>query len=97
MRIKNIFSIALIVLSMAANNVAAKDAEKVNKTTIIPKEIKIIDSGKAVAKQTKKILEELDLLTTRESKGTNYFFSNTDTSILKTFVPSNGIVEYRSF
>ncbi|MCO7722543.1 glutamate racemase [Myroides odoratimimus] len=65
--------------------------------TIIPKEIKIIDSGKAVAKQTKKILEELDLLTIRESKGTNYFFSNTDTSILKTFVPSNGIVEYRSF
>lgn len=39
MRIKNIFFIALIFLSMAANNVAAKDAEMVNKTTIIPKEI----------------------------------------------------------
>lgn len=39
MRIKNIFFIALFFLSMAANNVAAKDAEMVNKTTIIPDEI----------------------------------------------------------
>lgn len=65
--------------------------------TIIPADIKIIDSGKAVAKHTKEVLEKLDLLTTNTSTGVNYFFSNTDIEILKTFTPESGIVEYRDF
>ncbi|WP_121964895.1 glutamate racemase [Myroides sp. N17-2] len=65
--------------------------------TIIPADIKIIDSGKAVAKHTKEVLEKLDLLTTNTSAGANYFFSNTDIEILKTFTPESGIVEYRDF
>ncbi|MGL4582001.1 MAG: glutamate racemase [Flavobacterium sp.] len=65
--------------------------------TIIPADIKIIDSGKAVAKHTKEVLEKLDLLTTNTSTGVNYFFSNTDIEILKTFTPKSGIVEYRDF
>lgn len=65
--------------------------------TIIPSDIKIIDSGRAVAKHTKEVLENLDLLTTNRGIGTNYFFSNTDVSILKSFAPETGIVEYRDF
>ncbi|MCC9042694.1 glutamate racemase [Myroides sp. M-43] len=65
--------------------------------TIIPNDIKIIDSGRAVAKHTKEILVELDLLSTKTDVGLNYFFSNTDIEILKTFVPQTGIVEYRDF
>jgi len=65
--------------------------------TIIPEGIQIIDSGKAVAKQTKKVLSELDLLTDRTTKGTNYFFTNHDLNILKEFAPFDGIIEHREF
>lgn len=65
--------------------------------TIIPESIQIIDSSKAVAKQTKKVLSELDLLTDRVTKGTNYFYTNLNLDILKDFTPKDGVVEYRDF
>ncbi|MDM1367248.1 glutamate racemase [Myroides marinus] len=65
--------------------------------TLIPSDIKIIDSGRAVAKQTRKVLEELDLLTTRDGLGRSCFYSNTDVTILKSFVPEASVVEYRDF
>jgi len=65
--------------------------------TIIPESVRIIDSGRAVAKQTQKVLAEYDLLTDRFDNGTNCFYSNTDIEILKTFVPEGTIVEYKDF
>nr|WP_297310030.1 glutamate racemase [uncultured Flavobacterium sp.] len=53
----------------------------------IPNEVKIIDSGEAVAKQTKNILEKLNLLNQTQGKVTNEFFINTDAKVLKTFLP----------
>lgn len=64
---------------------------------LIPENVRIIDSGKAVAKQTQKVLAEHDLLTDRFDNGTNCFYSNTDIEILKTFVPEEAVVEYKDF
>tara|TARA_B110000240_G_scaffold159575_1_gene178024 strand:+ start:114 stop:920 length:807 start_codon:yes stop_codon:yes gene_type:complete len=51
---------------------------------IIGKKIHIIDSGQAVAKQTKKVLSEADLLKTVqiENKSSHQFFINSDKSTL---------------
>lgn len=65
--------------------------------TLIPNDIKIIDSGRAVAKQTQKVLAEHDLLTNRVDTGTCCFYSNIDVAVLKTFVPEGAIVEYKDF
>ncbi len=61
--------------------------------TIIPDDILIIDSGEAVAKQTKKVLQENDLLSSSEEIGKNIFYSNIDTAILETFIPKNSIAK----
>jgi len=50
---------------------------------ILPKHIKIIDSGEAVAKQTKSILEKNHLLNTSNHKSTHLFYSNSDAAVLK--------------
>lgn len=61
---------------------------------IIPKSIKIIDSGEAVAKQTKKVLSELKLLNNDLTIPTNYFYINSDSTVMKTFLPGqNSILE----
>ncbi len=50
---------------------------------IVPKDIKIIDAGFAVARQTKKILEKFNIAQTKENcKTTHKFFSNKDTKVL---------------
>lgn len=61
--------------------------------TIIPDDILIIDSGEAVAKQTKKVLQENDLLSLSEEIGKTIFYSNINTAVLETFVPKNSIVQ----
>ncbi|MBV1887718.1 MAG: glutamate racemase [Urechidicola sp.] len=53
---------------------------------IIGKDVQIIDSGLAVAKQTKSILEQLQLTNTSKEKGTYQFYSNTDVSVLQTIL-----------
>ncbi|WP_394758619.1 glutamate racemase [Flavobacterium sp.] len=50
---------------------------------IIPSHIKIIDSGEAVARQTKAILEKNNLLNTSKIKSTQLFYTNSDSDVLK--------------
>ncbi|CAM3537928.1 murI protein [Flavobacterium saliperosum S13] len=50
---------------------------------IIPNHIKIIDSGEAVAKQTKKVLEKNNLLNLYEQKSKQIFYTNSDSKVLK--------------
>lgn len=49
---------------------------------ILPSRIHIIDSGEAVAKQTKKLLTENIGLNTANKKGTNLFYSNGNPEVL---------------
>ena len=50
---------------------------------ILPKHITIIDSGEAVAKQTRAILAENDLLRTEDQTPTLRFYMNTETDTLQ--------------
>jgi glutamate racemase len=65
--------------------------------TILPPNIQIIDSGFAVAKQTKKILGQRSLLSDANKKGVSLFYTNTNPEILKTFTPKGSSVEYLNF
>lgn len=49
---------------------------------ILPEHIKIIDSGEAVARQTKKVLEEKVGLNNNANRGRSIFYSNTNPSVL---------------
>lgn len=55
---------------------------------ILPDSVKIIDSGRAVAKQTKTVLEQMDLLTKAQNR-TPEFFSNGNPEILRALVNSD--------
>lgn len=50
---------------------------------ILPEHIKIIDSGEAVAKQTKSILEKNNLINTSFEKSKILFYTNSDATVLK--------------
>lgn len=50
---------------------------------IIPNHIKIIDSGEAVAKQTKKILEKNNLLNLSKENKKQFFYTNSNSKVLK--------------
>ena len=50
---------------------------------ILPSNIKIIDSGEAVAKQTQNILNQNNLMRIEKSLPSLQFFSNDNTSTLK--------------
>lgn len=65
--------------------------------TLVPDTIRIIDSGEAVAKHTKKILTEEHLLNSQTELGTKSYYTNIDTAILKSFAPKDAIVAYRDF
>jgi len=52
---------------------------------IIPKHIKIIDSGEAVARQTKNILSEMNLLNTQK-KSSQIFYTNYNPMVLKSIL-----------
>lgn len=63
---------------------------------IIPKHIKIIDSGEAVAKQTKHILEINNLFNT--SKEVNHvFYINSQPEVMQELIGSNYKVNYKDF
>lgn len=53
---------------------------------ILPERIKIIDSGEAVARQTKKILEKFDLFNTSGQVPKYKFFSNSNPEVLANLV-----------
>ena len=68
---------------------------------IIPPEVKIIDSGEAVAKQTQHVLEREKLLNSDENLAENTFYTNNNVQILESFIsriglPSNEI-SFRKF
>ena len=50
---------------------------------IIPKTVQIIDSGQAVAKQTKAILEEHNMINNCEDSSNQTFYSNTNPAVLE--------------
>ncbi len=53
---------------------------------LLPEHIKIIDSGEAVARQTKVILNQNGLLNNSKTKGGHTFFTNTEVAILESFL-----------
>ena len=50
---------------------------------ILPKEIKIIDSGEAVARQTKSVLSDRNELNEKNGNPKSIFYSNADSKVLK--------------
>lgn len=64
---------------------------------IVPKNVKIIDSGEAIALQTKRILEENNLLKTDQKTGEFLFYTNKETAVLQSFIEGFGIAEKVDF
>jgi len=64
---------------------------------IIPKSIKIIDSGEAVARQTKNILNEKVGFRTLEKPSMQIFYSNSDPKVLSDIVGKKFHVEQKDF
>lgn len=64
---------------------------------IIPNHIQIIDSGEAVAKQTRRILKEKNLLNMSQDKSYQLFYTNSDTTVLKTILAKEEAVFYKEF
>jgi glutamate racemase len=64
---------------------------------LLPKNVKIIDSGKAVAKQTKVILEKNNLLTSQQTIPENQFYTNGQTEVMASLLNSKFSVEYLDF
>ncbi|MHC5200690.1 glutamate racemase [Myroides sp. LJL119] len=64
---------------------------------IIPDHIKIIDSGKAVALQTKNILDQHNLLKVQLTKPSYKFYSNVDPKILASFITESAEIQYKDF
>lgn len=53
---------------------------------ILPNNVKIIDSGIAVARQTMAVLQEYELLNLSRSPGQHYVYSNSDKEVLQSLV-----------
>ncbi|MGD1947973.1 MAG: glutamate racemase [Croceivirga sp.] len=64
---------------------------------ILPAEIQIVDSGFAVAKQTRAILKENRLLRKENLDSTHYFYTNKDVDLLNQFVRSLGRTQFLDF
>ncbi len=63
---------------------------------IIPNNIKIIDSGYAVAKQTNKILIANKLLNTEQNNNKHIFYTNSNLAILTVFLKQLNLTNYSS-
>lgn len=64
---------------------------------LIPNHIKIIDSGEAVAKQTRRILKEKEMLNNSSEKSYQIFYTNSDATVLKTILLNKEDVVYKEF
>jgi len=67
---------------------------------LLPPEVKIIDSGEAVAKQTKTIIKQQHLANHTSQQGNREFYTNSDVAILKSFSiveKEKAIVSYLDF
>ncbi|WP_282122926.1 glutamate racemase [Algibacter mikhailovii] len=66
-------------------------------TDILPNHVRIIDSGEAVAKQTKSILTQNNLLNQKIITTKHFFFTNGDPAILKSLLGQEHHVEPKQF
>jgi len=64
---------------------------------ILPKHVKIIDSGEAVAKQTKSILKQHRLLNIDSSSGKSYFYTNGNPNVMQVLLKNIYSVETLDF
>lgn len=64
---------------------------------LLPNHVKIIDSGEAVARQTKAILEKNNLLNMQTTNAERLFFSNGNPEIMKLLLGSGYKVDYLDF
>ncbi len=66
-------------------------------TELLPNHVKIIDSGEAVARQTKAVLEKNDLLNTEAYNSKNQFYTNGNPKIMQSLLEFDYIVQYLDF
>lgn len=64
---------------------------------MLPSHVKIIDSGKAVARQTKAVLEGHQLLNRQVANPKSEFFSNGNPEVMHSLLGGNYIVDYLDF
>lgn len=64
---------------------------------LLPKHVKIIDSGEAVAKQTKAVLEKHNLLNLKTTKNKSQFYTNGNPEIMAPLLGGNFKVEHLVF
>ncbi|HQW68742.1 MAG TPA: glutamate racemase [Flavobacterium sp.] len=64
---------------------------------ILPKKIKIIDSGEAVARQTKNILQEKEILNEENHKTKTIFYTNSDPKVLEEILKKKHTVIKKDF
>mgnify|MGYP001953932218 FL=1 len=64
---------------------------------LLPKHVKIIDSGEAVARQTKAILEQHSLLNTDVSIMKNEFFTNGNPEVMASLLDGKHHVDFLDF
>lgn len=64
---------------------------------LLPKNVKIIDSGKAVAQQTLTVLEQHQLLNMQTSKVNNQFYTNGNVSVLNAILDEQYQAEFLRF
>lgn len=64
---------------------------------LLPENVKIIDSGEAVARQTKNILIQNQLLNTSEAQPNISFYTNTNPDVLKQLLENRFNVAYKDF
>lgn len=64
---------------------------------ILPESVKIIDSGEAVARQTKSVLEKNNLLNNSNKKGDLKFYVNSDPAVLNSILENKYTVVKRDF
>ena len=66
-------------------------------TDILPKHIKIIDSGEAVARQTKSVLEQFNLQNLKIINSKNQFYTNGNPEVMASLLGYDYNVEYLGF
>ncbi|MDX1328980.1 MAG: glutamate racemase, partial [Arenibacter sp.] len=64
---------------------------------LLPSNVKIIDSGDGVARQTKKVLEEFNLRCPEGSHGEFQFYTNREVKVLESFIKDAGVPYKVSF
>lgn len=64
---------------------------------MLPEHVKIIDSGEAVARQTKNILDGRNELNTAHAKPSNRFYTNSDPKVLREILGAGFTVERLDF